>query len=346
MSVQELANALERVLSKYQERPIAEPGLLGDGQGNVRVTARPNYCYARMLSAPDISIEVYNDRTTYVNNLPVLIGYDADNPRLLQVLKIRLNNTAEASGGITYANIGPHAKTHQWLDPRGGQDIVYIHLRQWLPFRVYPAGTLTIGVYPGYAYCADLGRYAYIAPPVADLAAYVPATAGLARFVLISLTAAGTIRITLGSEVNLYDLDLTNIPSITSGDRPLAAIRLYNTQTRIAEGRAYTDLLDLRYPIATGAGSGLLSDDPAPTPSEGGSGGGSSARRLARISTVAGATRILLPDLPADVFNVYVNGYMLDPLFYNVDVLAHEVVLDAALETDAVITVDYEAQLR
>lgn len=352
-----VAEVLERIFGQYQEKPVAEPGLLGDGNGNVSVPNRPRYVYARMLSQLDVPFEVFNDRTPFVDNLPVLIGYDPDNRNLLQVLKVRLGITDESAGGITYPTGVPnHGASHEWLSPYGGYDIAFIHIRQWLPLRVYGSSSgVKIKVYPGYVFCASSQEYLYVSPSETDLAAHLPSV-GSARWALVSVTEAGAIRVTLGTAVSLYSLTLADIPAITQGDRPLAAVRLYGGQTRIRETRTITDIVDLRFPIATGAGSGLVADhaitadtatyaDTAGT-SAGGGGGGASPRRLARISASAGGDSFYLPDLAATIYRVAVNGYELDPLLYSHDLFTNILTLNSPLEISAVIVVDYEAQTR
>ena len=170
-----VASVLGRIFEQYQERPIAEPGLLGDGGGLVSVPDRPRYVYARMLSQLDIPFEVFDDRTPYVDNLPVLIGYDPDNRNLLQVLKVRLGITDAAAGGITYSTGVPnHGASHEWLSPNGGYDPVFVNIRQWLPLRVYAGSGVAIKVYPGHVYCASSQQYVYVTPPETDLSAYLP----------------------------------------------------------------------------------------------------------------------------------------------------------------------------
>lgn len=350
-----VAEVIGRIFGQYQERPIAEPGILGDGNGTVAVSGRPRYVYARMLSQLDIPFEVFNDRIPFVDNLPVLIGYDPDNRNLLQVLKVRLGNTDEAAGGITYpTNIPNHGSSHEWLSPYGGYDPVYVHIRQWLPLRVYGGSGVKINIYPGYVYCASSQEYKYVAPSETDLSAYLPGV-GEALWALVAVTEAGAIRITLGSAVNLYALTLADIPDITQGDRPLAAVRLYGGQTQIKETRSLTDIIDLRFPIATGDGSGLVADHAITAntaiyaessgSSESGGGGGS-ARRLARISASAGGDSFYLPDIAATIYHLSVNGLEIDPLLYSHDVLTNLLTLDTALEISAVLLVDYEAQTR
>lgn len=78
----------------------------------------------------------------------------------------------------------------------------------------------------------------------------------------------------------------------------------------------------------------------------GGGGGGGGARRLARISAAAGDTIFYLPDLGQTVFSVNINGFQIDPLIYTFDILTNQITLDLALSADAVLVIDYEAQLR
>ena len=78
----------------------------------------------------------------------------------------------------------------------------------------------------------------------------------------------------------------------------------------------------------------------------GGGGGGGEARRLARIGAAAGDTIFNLPDLGQTVYSININGFQLDPMIYTFSMSTNQITLDIALSADAVLVIDYEAQMR
>ena len=91
-----------------------------------------------------------------------------------------------------------------------------------------------------------------------DISAHIPATAGMAAFVLISIDKYGRLIQTKGTEIAIADLDFPDIPA-TPEDTIFesGAVRVYEGQTEVREGMVNTDFVDLRFPgISAGGGGG------------------------------------------------------------------------------------------
>jgi hypothetical protein len=233
-------------------------GVLGNGFGIVKVPNRNNYVYVRLAGTG--LAEVYNNRVVATNDLPIICGYDSANPTKFQILSIQgaiAESASFSTGVIGYAP----ASRYRWMFPGGGQDPLFSELRQLLPLRITPTSAMSFNVHKqvifnGTEWEIFGGGQSY------DLASYIPATSGKCKMVLISIDEVGDIQITAGSEVNIADLAVTDIPSPPEGTRyVLGAIRLYYGQTLIQEARTNTDITDLRFPqISGGGGASALSD--------------------------------------------------------------------------------------
>lgn len=245
--------AFQKRIEQYQLRLQAQPGLMGDPLGNVSVPDRAGYVYVRVNDITEIA---YNDRVTPVYDLPILVGYDPLQPRLYRVLDaLMVYEEAPYNAGVP-----SHHETHEYMGlTTSGHDLVFVHLRAWLPLRVAPAGGLTITVYRGIALVGSTWTAVEQAAAL-DLTAYQPVSG--ARYVLIQALSDGTIDIVAGAVKTLLTIALSDIPAPYTQALPLAGILLYAGQTAIQENRITNDLVDLRWPgrpqSTTGGGSNLI----------------------------------------------------------------------------------------
>jgi hypothetical protein len=237
---------VKQYLAQFRGEARYQEAVLGDGTGKVSAGIA-NHCYARIRGVP---LVVYNDRTGYINNLPVVVGYDDLEPSLLQVL------TVKHYAGVTYPgnfSLAPHHETHEFLNPSGGQDPIYFGARQYLPLRVGHEG-MAITVQAGYVQLPNGWRMVQRKEPV-DLTPYRPTTG--ARWAVIGLTLAGEIAVTEGAVMtSVLNLRATDIPPLPEGHYGLAAIRLYAGQTRIVETVYGSDVIDLRDAVDFSSGAG------------------------------------------------------------------------------------------
>jgi len=232
-------------------------GRLGNKSGVVDVPNRTGYSYVTLF---DGSIaQVWRENIPAIAGAPVVIGRDMPGGRL-KIL--RFWDVYEQPP--EYSPIREHAESHRFLAARGGYDVVYVELRQFLPLRVYSANSARkISVYSG---VVELGgqwlEYKGTVGTPINLASSVPASG--ARWVLVSIynnAGVATIATTNGTNKNLNLLTIADIPSTPSGHRALAAVRVFVGQSVIQENRASTDIVDLRMNHGNASGGGITDVD-------------------------------------------------------------------------------------
>jgi hypothetical protein len=186
---------------------------------------------------------VWNQMVSYRDGRAIVIGYRPEQPGLLQVLCQREVYEGQEDGFIP--QVVPHASTHQYDDPAGGDDVVYTQLRQWMPLRVGAAGGWMVSVQPDVIWRSG---YTALEIQYLNLAEYKPKGAN-ARYVLIALDAQGVAYALPGSLVTPpSDLSVGHCPGPLSTDMALAAVRVYGAQTEIQDIKGARDIVDLRWP--------------------------------------------------------------------------------------------------
>ncbi len=242
----DLSAALAEWSDKFQPALKAWPAQMVPVSGSVIVSGRPNYVW---ISMPSGMIEaVFNARVAPASYLQVVVGYDPVNPSLLQVLSFL------SVGGVIQGNtnIGPHADTHMiyGVGSGGGYDVVWVDARQFLPLKVTPAGALAISVYQTILWKS--GGWALVSASSINLASAQPGTG--ARWVLVYLDQNGAIQTRNGVVVvtsYVTSLAISDIPALGSGERPLAAVKVYAGQAAIRDDATVHDILDLRFGYST-----------------------------------------------------------------------------------------------
>ena len=227
-------------------KPEIYPGKLGDGYGNVEVSGMTNYVYCRIGDRVE---RVYNDTVPAIDDLAVDVGRDINDPLKFQVLGTRSYQPG-GGGGTIQVGYAP-AKRYQIFAPGGGQDPLWVEGRQIMPLRLGPYSGMSIQVHDGFIY--PTAGVKYIPWQSSDMTAHIPAGAGNAALVLITFNTSGTLVATKGTEFTLADkttaaLMLAMVPAIPASTAYVCgAVRVYNTQTAVAEGPSNTDIIDLRF---------------------------------------------------------------------------------------------------
>ena len=242
----------EERLSQKQDTLFAMPGVMGDFSGQVDA-GTPGMVYVQVAQTVETALCLAVPR---VAGLLVWVGYTPHQPNVLQVLGQRVGYGTSATQ--PQPGVAAHAASHEYLGegPLGGTDVVKVKLQQFMPLRVFPAGGLTVGIYPGivrsassYVIVADTNSFGMPIPKTIDLWMDLPA-AGKSRYVLISIDVNGAVIATLGAEVTTALLAITDIPAPPADTQyVLAAVRLWDGQQTIVENRDNPDIVDLRYPI-------------------------------------------------------------------------------------------------
>lgn len=233
---------LTDTLSRYELMLPCFPALLGDGHGHVQVGTQPGFVWVRLGAEGEDGISMaWNQIVQERDGLAIKVGYKSEQPTLFQVLCQREVYVGTGAGRI--AQVVPHAETHIWAHPMGGNDIVYVWLRQWMPFRVGTKSGFVIEIAPG------MWRgWAYKAAQEVDLIGYRP-SGYAARYVLVALDFDGDAVVRAGPVVSPpHALSLSTCPVTELTEKPLAAVALYGTQSEIRDSDDQFDIIDLRWP--------------------------------------------------------------------------------------------------
>ena len=260
-----IQNVVSKRLRPYTLKPLVLQGVLGDlVTGVVEVPGRSSIVYVTLNSGVQLS-NVLNTRVPNVFGLPVSVGFDpVDQPYTLRVLSAR---DMSAIGVDNPGNgIGWHHKQHEW--PYG--DTTYIWGPQFMPSLYLPhAGELSVDIYPG-TYIILTGEKVYTQVTNVSLAAAAATvTPEHAMFAAIVVDSAGVFQVRSGAlvaaQVTPYIaayamLADTDLPTLTLGDTPICAVRLYYGQLEFYCNGQRNDFIDLRF-ARTMAGGGTGGGD-------------------------------------------------------------------------------------
>jgi hypothetical protein len=228
------------------------PGVVGDNFGNVFVPGGENKIYVRVAGKG--IVEVFNNSVAAQYGLAVIVGYSKEDPDKLQVLSVRTGSPAGVGGGAGTA-FAP-ASRYRWMDAAGGQDPVYIELRQFMPLRPGMGGGMLLQIYRGWVWTGD--AFALIPTQTINLGSdsYIPTNSGKAALVLVTIDDTAAIVLTKSAEVDIVDVPTLAIPIPPAGTvAVIAAVRVYYGQTDILEARTNTDIIDLRFAYSNPGGS-------------------------------------------------------------------------------------------
>jgi hypothetical protein len=237
-----LVKKLNKRFSQKQDELRRQPGIMGDGNGNLLVTGVDSFVY---VTIGDKAVPVFNNRVTPQIGVKIWVGYAPEEPNLFQVLSTRSDTPTGLNQNFTgYAP----ARRYEWGAVNGGQDPLHVHLRafSFLKIGMSTAGGMSVSLYRGRVWTG--AAFIEIATQDIDLTSYIPATTGKAAFVLITIDSTGTIIKTDGADVDIASLAISDIPAIPTNTIFVSgAVRVYNGQTLVQEGRTNTDFVDLRF---------------------------------------------------------------------------------------------------
>ena len=256
VSKRQIHTQLAETLNAKADRARYQNAVLGHPDGTVYITERPGYVWARLGGANGQIIQLYARGLMAGYNMPVVIQRLPHRPQDYGIVDLDISAwPSQASGDNTggwdgSAYVGKHANQHWYF----GGDPMLVHLRAFTPLRVYAAGGMYIGVQPGIIPRAGVDLN--IAGQVISLSDEIPLVSGQQRYSLITLDSNGLLAVTRGTVVTgLMGLSLANVPDTPAGHFRLAAVRCYYGQTSINESATSTDIIDLRWPQESIAGS-------------------------------------------------------------------------------------------
>lgn len=244
----ELVQAFRWVIEqRVQKKFIFTRGLIGDGQGNVDVTDRPNFSYVRPDRGRADYVEMFNKlANTAVDGTPILIGNIPWQPNLTQVLGVDWEAFISVGWNTSFGGLAAHGQSHAWLDGREPEaDYFDIHFRQILPLRTYPLGSGTPSVLVttwGTEYSGTFVTWP--GEPGLSLANAVPPSTGIMREMLVFWDVGLN---QLSAMTGTLSYSVTTAPprpvlATTGSFIPSGYVRLQGGQQSIAN----TDIFDAR----------------------------------------------------------------------------------------------------
>jgi hypothetical protein len=257
-----IKDVVAKRLKYYQTKSDFLYGVIGNlATGVVEVPDKTSTVYVTLHSGVTLD-NVKNTRVPNIMGLEVKIGFDSsDMPNTLQVLSVKdgyyglLDNPAT---GATW-----HHKQHEWPY----SDTVYVAGEQLTPSLYKPvAGTLTVDIYPG-TYKITSGYKHYTQITNVDLGDTVgDVTNTHASICVIVVDSDGDFQVRPGALVDDQDspylsaymmLTDSDIPTLTAGDNPICAVKIFHDQTQLHCDGQQNDFIDLRFgEIYSPAGAG------------------------------------------------------------------------------------------
>lgn len=229
------------------------PGILGktNDQGSAEVTGKPGWVWVRIGNDQAVGT-AFNNRTSKRNGLPVIVGHDPAQPTLFQVLSTRevYQDAMAASGSLP-----AHHQQHEFGNTDGGEDLVYLRMRQMVDLMVYPTDpeSLEVNVADGH-YVIGATVYHY-AGGTLDLTSYVPAASK--KWVLIACDDTGPYIVDGTQGYYSY----ADIPDANDAAHyKLAGVLLKAGDTAITDWPNEARFVDLRLVGARSSSSGGYTD--------------------------------------------------------------------------------------
>jgi hypothetical protein len=272
---EELVQALTwLVTNRIQQKIEYTHGLLGDGNGRVRVSATAgspevDYVYVRPDRFTDRVFKVFNKRVQGQDGDPVIIGELPWEPDLIQVVDLDWATYSDVGWGDDVTTTNRHGTSHQWRDGAPGIDTFNVYRRQFGDLKTYPleSGTMSIGVSP---YSLDLfgTQYQWPGTQSFSLLGAVPSTTGTARMALVYWSPAsgtsGYLGVASGTLGSAAETTILNRPVTPQGAIPSAFVRLAGGQQSITEFNIWDAREPFRPGLSFNTGSYGLSADQIP----------------------------------------------------------------------------------
>jgi len=221
-------------------------GIRTNGANTVEVTGHPGFVWVRLRNVNNEVIQAFNQTTSPIYNLPVLVERDLDSPTRYRIVG-RDIDVYGSNWGTASPYLAPHGSQHSWNnnDPNIGGDVTWVYQQQFTPLMVMPSGSAGAGnVLIG----AGINHYGNIFSYVGstgtgDLLAYKP-TGSTANLLLVYLDhETGNFGVAEGTPIantvtGTYDV-VANLPAPPTGTVPLAGIRLVSGTSSVGWRNIY-----------------------------------------------------------------------------------------------------------
>lgn len=221
-------------------------GIRTGGANTVEVAGRPGFVWVRLRNVTNEVIQAFNETTSPVYNLPVLVERDLDSPTRYRIVS-RDIDVYGSNWGTSAPYLANHGFQHSWNnnDPNIGGDVTWVYQQQFTPLMVMPSGSNGAGnVLIG----AGINHYGNIFSYVGstgtgNLLTYKP-TGSTANLLLVYLDhETGNFGVLEGTPVantvtGTYQV-VANLPAPPTGTVPLAGIRLVSGTSSIGWRNIY-----------------------------------------------------------------------------------------------------------
>lgn len=244
MSNNELVRILREVLNnRFQEKPVYQKALLGDGNGNVSVPGRSDYVYVRLersqgkFARPSV---VFNSTVQGPEDTPVVIGIKPHQPDLVQVIGVDYQVFDGYKGGTGwngFTEVAKHGTRHEWSPTDGaGSDVITVYPRAMYALRTMAnsGGGLTINI-GGLTYFQGGEIKHYYGELAYDMSSHVPVSGQTAVLVYLDPTTK-VIGVSLGKNSPVAPGVIAPYPKVPAGVIPSAILYLSAGMTNITEG--------------------------------------------------------------------------------------------------------------
>lgn len=243
--ISELRKEIDKSL---EVKAIEFKAVMGRADGEVKVSQ--NEVYVTLMNGSVVT--VYNDRLPRIAFRKIVIGYDDNDPSLLQVL--RFDNVYSTRPTAMITN---HKESHAWYS----HDPIDVYAQQFLPLLPRAIGGLSVRVYGG-EYKIDT-QFHVMPTTDYDLSAEAPASG--AEWVNVEIDSSGVVTYNHGSNKVSRELLLPeDIPTTVSTKKLLCSVKMYIGQSRFIQTRLDSDIFDPRFTgessAVWGAITGTLSD--------------------------------------------------------------------------------------
>ena len=220
-------------------RALEFRAILGRADGTVR--SRGENVYITLYNG-DV-LEVYNGRLPRVPYRKVWIGYDDENPTLLQVLRFQ-----DVYDTRPHPNLPNHKDSHSWF----GYDPTEVYTEALMELLPRAAGGLVVRVHGGRYLCNG----SYHITPTIDVDLTAEAVADGAEWVNAEIDEDRVVTYQHSANVATRDLLLPeNIPATSALKKLLFSAKMYEGLVDFIQTRTDSDIFD---PRMTGVGSGGL----------------------------------------------------------------------------------------
>lgn len=228
-------SGIKKLASKKRASPI-----YGALDNYPAIDGKPNWLRVALYNGQ--TVEAYNHDLPAVPGLPVVLDklrgssrYEIVGPRDVY------------DGDASYPYIKRHGSAHNYFS----SDPTYIETRQIRPLGVTADG-LTLTVASGVLQTADGGLINYTGETV-DLTTYT--VTGSANWLMLTIDTAGALHIVQGGAASPTEFIPSEIPPITAGEYPLAAVRLILGSLVLRESAENdrSDIIDLRLGASWGS---------------------------------------------------------------------------------------------